>query len=260
MKHKALVVAAAALGLWIVGRTTNAGSYARTLWSQVRVEAKKQISTGFELERARHEVQMLDKDIAAAVRPIAEYKAALQSLDKDIRLGQSTLAGRRDGLLKLTQELDTKANVVLINNKMIPYEKARAALDREFESFQRLEKHVASLHKLHEAKQNSLDAAQEQLTKLIAKKREFEVRLAQLETDEETLKIAGLGNKMAVDDNRASAIENALADIEHRQNVRRAELELTSSDLVTEALAPARATPTDLASMKAHLERKDAQP
>ena len=77
----------------------------------------------------------------------------------------------------------------------------------------------------------------------------------QLETDEETLQIASLGNKMAVDDNRASAIEAALAEIEQRQNVRRAELELASGDLISDVFsAPPRRPASDLASMKAYLE------
>jgi chromosome segregation ATPase len=255
MLHKGLVVAAAAAGLWVAAKTTHVGSYAGTLWSQVRSEGKRQISTKFEIQRARHEVAQLDKDISGMIRPIAEYKAALQQLDKDIRQGQANIYDRRDTLLRLTRELESKPAFVNVAGRQIAGEKAKAALERDFEGFQRLERHVDSLKKLQDAKQQSLEAAQEQLAKLISKKREFEVRLAQLETDEETLQIASLGNKMAVDDNRASAIEAALAEIEQRQNVRRAELELASGDLISDVLsAPPRRPASDLASMKAYLE------
>jgi hypothetical protein len=58
-----------------------------------------------------------------------------------------------------------------------------------------------------------------------------------------------------VDDNRASAIESALAEIEQRQNVRRHELELASGDLISDVLsAPARRPATGLAGIKAYLE------
>jgi len=209
MMHKGFVIAAAAAGLWVAAKTTHLGSYAGTLWSQVRSEGKRQISTKFEIQRARHEVAQLDKDISGMIRPIAEYKAALQQLEKDIHQGQTNITDRRETLLRLTRELESKPTIVTVSGRPISAEKAKAALERDFEGFQRLEKHVDSLKKLQDAKQQSLEAAQEQLAKLISKKREFEVRLAQLETDEETLQIASVGNKMAVDDNRASASERA---------------------------------------------------
>lgn len=256
MMHKGLVVAAVAMGIWAASKTTNLGSYAGTLWSQVRTETKRHISTKFEIERARHEVAQLDKDIAGMIRPIAEYKAALQQLEKDVRVGQGNLDERRSTLLRLTRDLEGAASSVSIHGRLIPYEKAKAALERDFEGFQRLEKHIDSLRALQDAKQQSLEAAQEQLAKVIAKKREFEVRLAQLEADEETLKIASLGSKMAVDDHRASAIESALAGIEQRQNVRRAELELASGDLIEGAiLNPPRRVAVDLAGMRTYLEK-----
>ncbi len=253
--HKGFVVLAAITGLWVVNKTTNLGSYAGTLWSEARSETKKHISTKFEIQRARHEIAQLDKDISGAIRPIAEYKAALQQLDKDIRQGQTNVVDRREALLRLTHDLEAKPATVTIGGRVVSAEKAKAALERDFEGFQRLERHIDSLKKLQEAKQQSLEASHEQLNKLIGKKREFEVRLAQLETDEETLQIASLGNKMAVDDNRASAIEAVLGEIEQRQNVRRAELELASGDLISDALANPRRATTDLAGMRDYLQR-----
>ena len=80
------------------------------------------------------------------------------------------------------------------------------------------------------------------------------MRLAQLEADEETLaNRRPRQSKMAVDDNRASAIEAALAEIEQRQQVRRAELELSQGDLVSDLLRAAATA--DLAGMRAYLER-----
>lgn len=253
MLHKGFVLCAAAAGLWVTAKTTNFGSYAGTLWSQARSEAKRHISTKFEIERARHEVTQLDKDVSGMIRPIAEYKAALLQLDKDIRRGETNIDERREALLRLTRELEKSPTTLTLAGRAVTLEKAKSSLARDFESFQRLERHIDSLHKLRDAKQLAFEAAQEQLSKVIAKKREFEVRLAQLEADEETLKIAGLGNKMAVDDNRASAIEAALADIESRQNVRRVELELASGEFVSET-SPRRET-FDLSGIKSYLEK-----
>lgn len=258
MFHKGLVVLAVAGGLWTAGRMTNLGSYAGTLWSQARTQAKRQVSTQFEIERARHEIVRLDQDIAGMIRPIAEFKASLQRLDNDLRQTRASLDDRRAALLRLTRDLETEPVAVSIAGRSVPFERAKAALERDFEGFQRLEKHSEALEKLRVAKQQSLEAAQEQLAKVIAKKREFEVRLAQLEAEEQTLKIASLGSKIAVDDNRASAIEAALSEIEQRHNVRRAELELAAGDLVSEiSVVPTRPErPShDLSKMRAYLEQ-----
>src|SRR5262249_31051965 len=120
---------------------------------------------------------------------------------------------------------------------------------------QRLERHVETQRKMLDAKQQSLEASHEQLNKLIAKKREYEVRLAQLEAEEETLQITSLGNKMAVDDNPAAAIEAALAEIEQRQNVRRAELDIAAGEMTRDTSATTRPAPMDAARMRAYLEK-----
>jgi hypothetical protein len=105
--------------------------------------------------------------------------------------------------------------------------RVRRKLQRDFESYKRCETHVQSQEKLLDAKERSLTAAREQLAKLVAKKREYEIRLAQLEADEETLQIARIGSKIPLEEsNRASEIEAALADIEHRHEVERAEVDL----------------------------------
>ena len=99
-----------------------------------------------------------------------------------------------------------------------------------------MEKNLQSQRKLLEAKETPLHAAQEQLAKVIAKKKEFELRLAQLEADEETLQIARVGTKLELDDSRASQIEAALADIEQRHTVQRTEIELKTQTFANDLI------------------------
>ena len=119
MLHKGFVVCAVAVGLWVTAKTTNFGSYAGTLWSQARSEAKRHISTKFEIERARHEVTLLDKDVAGMIRPIAEYKAALLQLDKDIRRGEASIDERREALLRLTRELEKSPTTLTVAGRAV---------------------------------------------------------------------------------------------------------------------------------------------
>ena len=250
--HKWIIAGVLVAGSFLVVKKTSFLSYAGTLWSQAATEAKNQIPTRFEIERARHEIAQLDKDITALVRPLAEHKADVVRLDREIGQLQTNLDSRREKLLAMTSRQENDANLV----HTAPREASRSQLDRDFEGFKRLQKQAEALRKMREAKQTAFDGAQAQLAKLVERKRDFEVRLGQLEADEETIRVASVGSKIVVDDNRASAIEAALREIERRHEVSRAELEIANSDLVSEP-APASATPSaSLSEMRAYLERK----
>ncbi|HWY86675.1 MAG TPA: hypothetical protein VNX28_08120 [Gemmataceae bacterium] len=212
------------------------GSYAGTVWSHVRTETKNAVPTRFEIDRVRHEIANLDDDIAGMIRPIAEYKATIVHLKKDIGQVESTLDGQKGVLLSMTRDLESNPTVLVYAGEEYPAERVRAKLTKDFESYQRLETNLKSRRKLLEAKEKSLKATQEQLAKVISKKREYEVRLAQLEADEETLQIARIGSKLQIDTSRTTQIEAALGDIEHRHNVLRAEVELKTGTFANDVI------------------------
>ena len=243
-------------GLFLAKKTSFL-SYAGTLWGQVKSETKKQIPTRFEIERARHELAQLDTDIGAMIRPIAEYKAAIALLQKDIAKTQVALDEQKPIILTMAKDLESNPSVVLYQGEEFQAERVRHKLQRDFDSYQRMEKNLGSQKKLLEAKETSLRAAQEQLAKVIAKKKEFELRLAQLEADEETLQIARLGSKLQIDDSRATQIEAALSDIEHRHTVQRTEIELKTSTFANDVIPVGpreRTRGVDAASIRQYLE------
>src|SRR5438876_10753459 len=112
--HKWIVVGALAVGACVLAKKTSFLSYAGTLWSQVKSEAKEQVPTRFEIERARHEIAQLDQDIVAQIRPLAEHKAAIARLDKEIDQTRTSLADRRESLLRLTRELEANPTSVAV--------------------------------------------------------------------------------------------------------------------------------------------------
>jgi chromosome segregation ATPase len=235
---KWLVLAAAG---WYVTTQTDFLSYAGTILSLVRKETKKASPTPLELARARHEIDNLDGDINKMVRPIAEHLAAIGRLKKDLQASQEQLDMQREVLLIMARDLEGNPTSLSYGDKAFTPDQVKKKLQRDYESFQRLEAQQQSQRKLLAAKETSLLATQEQLAKLMSKKREYEVRLAQLEAEEETLKIAKLGSTLQVDDSRATQIEAVLKEIEQRQDVTRAELELRSGAFVADPVINPRA-------------------
>jgi septation ring formation regulator EzrA len=219
-----VVVLLAAL---FVLKKTNVLSYAGTLWCQVREETKRQVPTKFEIDRVRHELAGMDGDISKMLRPIAEHIAAINRLKKDLKCTRARLADQKDSILTMTKDLESNRSVLVYAGEEYSAARVRSKLQRDFDSYRRCEANVKSQEKLLDAKEQSLSAAREQLAKLVAKKREYEIRLAQLEADEETLQIARIGSKLPIEEsNRATEIEAALSEIEHRHEVQRAEVEL----------------------------------
>lgn len=228
MFRKTVIGVLIAAGLVFFLKRTSFLSYAGTLWSQAGKAAKNQVPVKFEIERARREIAAMEGDIGNTLRPIAEYMAAVKKLKKDINEAREALAEQKVTILAITKELEGNPTVLTYAGQEYPAERVRKKVQRDFESYKRCEAHLKSQEKLLEAKEQSLTASREQLAKLVAKKRDYEVRLAQLEADEETLQVARIGSKLPLDEGRSAAIESALADIEHRHDVQRAEAELAN--------------------------------
>jgi len=243
-------------GLVIAGKTS-VMSYARTAVASVRHEAKNQIPTRFEIERARQEIAHLDGDVSNMIRPIAEYMAAINRVKKDVQTSQAKLEEQRAILLTMTRDLESKPTSVVYGGEEYSAERVRAKMQRDFESYRRMEANLKSQQKLLEAKETSLKATQDQLTKVLTKKREFELRLAQLEADEETLQIARIGSNIHLDDSRTTQIESALQDIEHRHEVLRAEAELVNGQFANDVIpvTPGQRTTFDARAIHDYLEK-----
>jgi chromosome segregation ATPase len=242
-----------------VVKKTSLLSYAGTLWSQVAKETKNSVPTKFEIDRVRHELAGMDADISRMLRPIAEHMASIQRLKKEIAAARTNLAEEKGSILTMTKDLEGSPTVVVYGGVEYTAERVRLKLQRDFDSYKRSEANLKSQEKLLEAKERSLSATREQLAKLVAKKREYEVRLGQLEADEETLQIARIGSKLPMDDNRASEIEAALSNIEHRHDVQRAEVELLNGQFANDFIpvnqrARSSTAPLDLNEIRSYFQ------
>jgi len=236
MKKLLLIGVIVVAGLFVLKKTSLL-SYAGTMWSQVRQGAKNQVPAKFELDRIRHEIAQMDADIKGMLSPIAENMAAVKRLGRDIETTRARLAEQKATLLTMTHDLESNPQFITYGRERYSADRVRLKLDRDFASYKRCEVKLKSQESLLEAKERSLSATREQLNKVIAKRREFEVRVAQLDADEETLQIARIGSKgIQLDDSRATEIEAALADIERRHDVQREELELMNGPLASDII------------------------
>lgn len=255
MKKYIIIGMIGAVALVAIAKKTNVFSYASTLVAQVEKDAKNQVPTKFELERIRHEITALDSDIGQMIRPIAEYKSVIERMRKDITRNQANIEDQKKTLLAVVEDLKGDPDHLVYAGKKFSAERVRQQLQRDTESLKHLEKCVRTQQQVLEAKEQSLKATQEQLAKVISKKREYQVRLAQLEAQEETLQVARIGTEFKFDNTRATQIEEALAGVEQRQDVERQVIELRNGNLVTIPLNDRTQTgPVDLQTIRNYLE------
>jgi chromosome segregation ATPase len=245
---------------FLVVKKTAVGSYVNYFWSSACAAAKNQIPTKIEIDRVRNEIASLDGDINGMIRPIAEHKAAITRLKKEVVTLQAKLDQQRETLLTLTKDLEGNPTKVVYEGVSYTADRLRHKLQKDFDSYKRLEANLGSQRKILEAKETSLQATQEQLGKVVSKKREYEERLAQLEANEETLQIARIGSSVQIDSSRATQIEEALRDIERRQDVQRAEIELRNNAVADDMIPVGRGKtpPVDPAAIREYLEKTEA--
>ena len=112
MKKLVVIVLMVGAGFYFMRRSAMC-SYASTLWSQVRTETKNAVPTRFEISRARHEIANLDDDIGGMIRPIAEYKATIASLKKEIDRSETALGVHKAVLLSMTNVLEGSPTVLV---------------------------------------------------------------------------------------------------------------------------------------------------
>ncbi|MSU80173.1 MAG: hypothetical protein EXS16_19035 [Gemmataceae bacterium] len=257
MKKLLLIGLIGAFATFLVAKKTNMCSYVSTFAAHVQDETKKQIPTRFEIERIRHEINNLDNDVSNMIRPIAEQKVAIERTRKDITRTQTNIDEQKKSLLAIVEDLQDNPKTLVIAGKTYTADRVRQQLQRDMEKAKHLEKQVKTQHQVLEAKENSLRATQEQLAKVVAKKREYEVRLAQLEAQHETIQITMIGSHIKIDSSRATQIETALATLEQKLTTDAEEAALRTGEFATIALSERQVRPAELQTIRDYLEGKE---
>lgn len=241
-------------GVWVF-KKTNITSYASTLWSNGAACLKNQVPREFEIDRVRNQISQLDGDVRNLLGPIAEKMAQIKKLDRDIQTARANLKEQRENLLALTQAVESGDKFVVVGGEELKLAHAKTRLEREFTIFKRGEQHLNSQEQLLDAHRKNLSVTHEQLSKMMEQKREFEIRLAQLEVQEEHLKLQRITTPITIDESRIADIKATLDAIEQGQEVDAAKVQLLqqyNGKLSTRPTGTLAAT--DVAAIRAYLE------
>lgn len=234
-------------------------SHIRTCVNEIGEVARENVPTQFELKRIRNEIAQMENDIERMIKPLAREMTEIEDLRNDINSVEETIKTSREKLLAMTETV-RRGESLVINGLSYSQDHAKNRLQQDFQNFKLLETTLKDKRELLNQREQKFEAAYEQVETKLAKKREFELRLARLEAQEERLKVQRIGSVHSRDNNRSKRIEVSLRDIEKRQRTEVNEIKLRKGPF---ALDPAQNQPTqevDLHEIENYLQGQQVAP
>jgi hypothetical protein len=223
---KLVLIGLVILGGMFVLKKTKFGSYVTTIWENGRASVQKNIPRQLELDRVRHEVGKIDADIQARLNPIAERKATIKRLQREIKTASENLKEQTAALRELTRAVEAGQTQVSYKGEDFTLEEAKVRLATDFAFCKRCDARLKTQQKVLAAHTENLRLLTKQLDRLVEQKKEFELRLLERETAEEHLKLARLTTPTTCDTSRSADIDQTLKAIEESQEVEQIRNEL----------------------------------
>jgi chromosome segregation ATPase len=227
MTKKIIVAAIVLLVGAVVVKKANLCSYATAVFNNGAERVRHEIPRDLELARVKSEIGKMDRDYQKLLRAIAERMASTKKLSEEVAMGEANRKELVDSLSALAKAIEEKE--APIRYQGFTYQttaKAEAKAARELTVLKQLDKSLASKKKMLDAEQRNLDALRDALDKLVTQKREFEVRVAQLEAAQAELDAVAVKSPLKTDESRVADIKRTLDEIEYGVNVDRQLIEL----------------------------------
>jgi len=240
MIKKIIVWSLIATGVvFVVGHVRPGAVHTFMRRAQTRLE--RTISPEFELARIKDQIAQLTPDMYKNIDGIARKMVEVESLDRKIGDLQVKLDTSKSELAVLTQAIDRGVTRVNLGGREVPV----TQITHKLQTYRSLEREVASLRKVYEAKKSGVDAARQQLTEVKRQKEELEAMAAQFEADLQTLALEQTRNKVQFDDTRLAEIKESFEKLRERIEVERKKSDLTEqfrADAISPEKKPAAST------------------
>jgi len=200
-------------------------SYMQTIGHNVREAVKSEITTEFELDRIRNEVDQLMPEIRQHMAVVAEQSVDVRNLERDVVAQEDTLSRQREAILTLRSDLDTGRSA--FTYRAVSYSRAEVESDlaRRFDTYRASEETLKRDRKILTAQRDTLHANQKKLDTMLGRKQDLIVQVAQLEARLKQVQAAEAVNSIEIDDCRLTHVEQMIKDMNHALDVRESMLE-----------------------------------
>ncbi|MFV1966916.1 MAG: hypothetical protein ACC628_15935 [Pirellulaceae bacterium] len=216
MLKKTIVAGVAAvllLGL-LFGR-----SHVMTTIGMVKQSVKDSVPIDFEIKRARQMVKDLQPEIEKNMHLIAREETTVAKLEREVAAAEEHLAADRDDILRLKSDLDSGSEVFAYAGKSYSAKQVKADVANRFDEFTTREATAQVLKKRLQARQTSLEAAQEKLDTMLVAKRQLEIDVENLEARMKMVEVAQASSEFKFDDSHLSRVQELVEEIGDRIEV-----------------------------------------
>jgi len=204
-----------------------------TAFKRVHVKFEKQISPEFELARLRDQIAQLTPDMGRNISKIATEMVQVESLERRVGTLQAKLTEKKDELALLTNAVETgKTRIVLTSGREIPVTHVKTKLN----DCRIIERELANVTKIYEAKKAGVEAARQQLTEMKRQQQELEVMAAQYDAELKTLELEQTRAKLQLDDSRLAEIKQSFERLRERIEVERTTANLAEQFKTTDSI------------------------
>jgi peptidoglycan hydrolase CwlO-like protein len=195
-------------------------SYMRTFGHNVRQAVKSEITSEFEMDRIRHEVDNLMPEIRSHMAVVAEQSVDVKDLEREIADRESTLSKQREAILTLRSDLDTGRSAFTYRAVSYSRDEVEADLVYRFDAFRATEESLKRDRKILIAQRDTLHANQQKLDTMLGRKQDLIVKVAQLEARLKQVQAAETVNSIEIDDCQLAQVENMIKQMNHALDVR----------------------------------------
>lgn len=194
-------------------------SYLAVGTDMVRQTAKDSVPLEWEIKRARQMIGDLEPEIATNARRIALEKIAVSRLEHQLDDTRASLAGAKDDIKRLSDDLRRDEQWYAYGGRTYTSAQVRDDLSGRFKRFRTREATAEKLQQQLDARQASLQAANERMDAMLSAKRQLEVEVENLQARLASLRVAQTSSQLALDDSQLSRTRALLDDIATRIDV-----------------------------------------
>jgi len=197
----------------------DAMSYIGTSIGLMKDSVKNSVPMDFEINRARDLVKNLAPEVRKNMHVIAQEEVEVERLERQIASSQGTVDKERGELVRLKNDLSTKAVSFEYNGRNYSAQQVKQDLANRFERFKTHEATLASLRDIQSARRRSLDAARQKLDGMLAAKRQLEVDVENLEARLKMVEVAQTASNYKFDESQLGRVRELLGELRGRLSV-----------------------------------------
>ena len=194
----------------------DAFSYVATSVSSVRQMAKDSVPVEYELERAHEMIAGIKPEIRKSMHLIAKEEVEVEKLESRIEKLEDKLVKDEKNLLKLQADFDSGEQYVYYAGHRYNRGQIENDMSNRLARFKTNDATLAKLHKILNARRQSLDSAKLKLDDMVASKRQLEVEVENLQARLKMVEVAKTTSDFNFDDSHLARTRSLLSDIETR--------------------------------------------